>query len=253
MQLGPVGVFISNMRFVGGKHAFAFCTHGSIPELFFPAIVPRLKRKGLIVIGTRHWYGNVYLLHMPEPYPTAGHPDEIDLKEAEYFGEEMVDHSQRISAGETGLIPPAPIAMRQQPNKTDLGISSVTTPGAFPSMLKFHKEKCIYPKCRLCMENCPMDGIDLTVNPPVLAKPCISCEFCARLCPTGALDMDAWVEAVSAFTAKLMPLQMLPDLEKAEAEGHFRRLLPVKELKLDTYGYMAHKKHPQWVIGKGPQ
>jgi ferredoxin len=123
--------------------------------------------------------------------------------------------------------------------------------GKFASMLKFHKEKCLYPKCRLCMDNCPMDGIDLSVEPPVLAKPCLSCEFCARLCPTGALDMDKWLEAMIAI--KPLPSFMLPALEKAEAEGRFRRLTPIEKINLDISGYMLHKKHPQWIIGKGAQ
>ena len=54
-------------------------------------------------------------------------------------------------------------------------------------------------------------------------------------------------------TSQVFPALVLPALEKAEAEGHFRRLVPIKELKPDTYGFMVHKKHPQWIIGKGPQ
>ena len=45
---------------------------------------------------------------MAYPYYTAGHPDEIDLREAEEFGREMVERSRRISAGETKLIPAMP-------------------------------------------------------------------------------------------------------------------------------------------------
>ena len=54
------------------------------------------------------WYADCYLLHMPQPYVTAGHPDAIDLEEAEAFGREMAVRSMRIRAGETDLIPPAP-------------------------------------------------------------------------------------------------------------------------------------------------
>ena len=70
-----VSAFVTNMRFVGGKQAFVFCTHGGVPDEYFPSLIPRLKQKGLIVIGSRDWYGNAYLLHHIEPYPTAGHPD----------------------------------------------------------------------------------------------------------------------------------------------------------------------------------
>ena len=84
-----VRAFINDMRFVGGKHAFAFCTHGTHYEMFFPRVIRLLKRRGMIVIGTRDWYGSVYIPAMPKPYPSDGHPDSIDLKEAEEFGREM--------------------------------------------------------------------------------------------------------------------------------------------------------------------
>ena len=48
--------FVNNMRFVGGKHAFAFCTHATT-WYFDESIVPRLKNRGMIAIGTRDWYG----------------------------------------------------------------------------------------------------------------------------------------------------------------------------------------------------
>jgi ferredoxin len=251
-QLGSVGVFLNDLRFVGGKHAFLFCTHGTMGEDFFPNAYQRMKQRGLVVIGMGDWYGDCYLLHMPQPYPTWGHPDAIDLKEAEEFGREMVLRSWRISAGETRLIPPepAPHPLPQMPLPNEGG-NTRNIVKLFSSMLKFHKEKCLYPNCRLCMDNCPMDGIDLSVNPPVIAKPCADCEFCARLCPTGALDMDEWVLAMVRVTggAKMM----LRALEESEAKGKFRRLIPVEKLKLDNHGYKIYKKHPQWIIGKGPQ
>ena len=100
-QLGSMAVFLNKLRFVGGKHAFLFCTHGSVEHGgdFFPSAYRRAEKSGLVIIGTGDWYGDCYLLHMPQPYPTAGHPDEIDLKEAENFGREMVKRSWRISAG----------------------------------------------------------------------------------------------------------------------------------------------------------
>jgi flavodoxin len=92
-----VGDFVNKMRFVGGKHAFAFCTHGTRPGFFWPSIYHKLKACGLVVIGQADWYGDCHLLHMPQPYPTAGHPDEIDLEEVEEFGREMALRSAHPS------------------------------------------------------------------------------------------------------------------------------------------------------------
>jgi Fe-S-cluster-containing hydrogenase component 2 len=102
------------------------------------------------------------------------------------------------------------------------------------------------------MDNCPMDGIDLSLDPPVIARPCEFCEFCARICPTGALDISDWLEAFSATLgggASIMRELVMPKLAKAEAEGHFRRLLPIEEITY-THSYKLHNKHPYWIIRK---
>lgn len=251
VEPGNVRAFINNMRFVGGKHAFAFSTHGTHPEYFFPSIVPKLKRRGLTVIGMNDWYGPCYLAVMAKPYPTAGHPDEIDLKEAEDFGREMVARSQRISAGETGLIPPVPQSLdnRLQPE----WFKELPAATKYSSLVKYHQEKCHYPECRLCMDNCPMDGIDLSVEPPVLAKPCIDCTWCSQICPTGAMDDSGWIEDMVPQWHKFFTKYVLPPLVDAEATGHFRRLVSLEEIGYDTPIYKVHNRHPRWVIGKGLQ
>ncbi len=243
-----VNMFINDMHFLGGKHAFAFCTHGTHPELYFPDIVRKLNRRGLVVIGMGDWYGSVYISAMPQPYPTNGHPDEIDLREAEVFGSNMVKLSKNICAGDTGLIPPVP-GWPEDVKKEDLDPSALEH--TFKSMVKFHKEKCLYPKCRLCMDNCPMCGIDLTMKPPVIARPCIDCEFCAHICPTGAIDSDTFNELMEPFTTTHQDFILTP-LRRAQAKGKFRPLVDLDKLGTEPPIYKAHK-HPIWIIGKGLQ
>ena len=96
--------FIDHMPDQKGKHCFAFNTHGTLPHLYFPIVLPNLKRHGLLPIGYKDWYGDVAMPGMPKPYYTGGHPDEQDLTEAFEFGREMVENSIRIAAGETDLI-----------------------------------------------------------------------------------------------------------------------------------------------------
>ena len=123
---------------------------------------------------------------------------------------------------------------------------------SFANMLAFDREKCLYPKCTLCMDNCPTYGIDLSVDPPVVAQPCVDCEFCARLCPTGAIDMLSWLQGMEKMTVGFMP-KMMESLDKAEAEGKFRRLIPMSKIDLSHTGYRQYTKCPQWILGKGPQ
>lgn len=127
--------------------------------------------------------------------------------------------------------------------------------GGLVDMVKYHPEKCNYPKCSLCMDNCPVDGIDLTIEPPVIASPCAHCEFCFRICPTGAMEGDAHVEHMieQAASREVCENLLFPGLEKAEAEGRFRRLVAIEEIGWENYIQHVYKKHPYWVIGKGPR
>jgi len=81
-----------------------------------------------------------------------------------------------------------------------------------------------------------MDGIDVSVKPPVIGKPCMRCMTCVKVCPTGAVTMarpegggppgmpkDAWEIVFQDY-------YMAP-LAKAEAEGRFRRLVPIEKIE----------------------
>jgi len=229
-----IQLFINSLPPLQGKHAFAFCTHGALPERFFPTLVSLLDKKGLIVIGLRDWYGSVNLPGHPKPYPTDGHPDEIDLKEAEDFGKEMAELSRRILAEGPQLIPPLPVMPVPPPHR-------ILRPRP-----KLNMQKCRYPECRLCIDNCPQDAIDLSVSPPVFAKSCRPCYFCEMICPEGAIEAD--YESLAKDRLWRVKNQFEKALDKAEAEGRFRRLVPLEDVGWDTPYYMVYNKHPRYVI-----
>jgi flavodoxin/ferredoxin len=250
MEIEPpnVTVFIKNMRFVGGKHIFSFCTHLDMGFCYFPSIIPKFKERGLIVIGWHDWYGTSYQYPSPTPYFTDGHPDEIDLKEAEQFGREMVWRSQKIYAGETNLIPEEPEKI-SFPEKED----NILDPLEKAAMPKFDRKKCTYPKCRLCMDNCPMDGIDLTMDPPIVAKPCMHypCRFCLAICPTGAIFADEKaMQSLAEHLVKILKRAGPDILNKAEVKGTFRRLIPENKVRWDNPAFKAFHP-PRYIIGKG--
>ena len=191
-------LFIQNMPRLENKLSFAFCSHGSAPAGFMRAIVRALQRKGLTVIGWNDWYGSVsQVIYMPKPYFTDGHPDEIDLGEAEQFGREMVERAQRIKAGEIDLIPEIPkgrvdplfrvVKMGPVPSSTDTGAGGEPSP-APQSKRKINIEKCIYPQCTACVDNCPTNTIDFSVSPPVFKDTCLECSLCQRICSLEAVE-----------------------------------------------------------------
>jgi ferredoxin len=154
------------------------------------------------IIGWSDWYGPDFLSpHGHLPHIAWGHPDSIDLAEAEVFGRQMALNSIRIYNGEKDLLPdriPTP----------DVGENSLFAPlgsggiigfagGAANATPHFDFTKCVYPRCDQCIENCPYNAIDFsviapagliidkdsTVFPIVLKEACQQCGgLCERVC-----------------------------------------------------------------------
>lgn len=237
------------MDSLDGKHSFAFCTHGAFLANYLARVVTAMIQKGLIVIGWNDWYGSAYYATNPKPYFTDGHPDAIDLREAEDFGREMVERSRRISLGETQLIPtlpkgkeykelyePGPPPTKEQYDKMMKAIAHV--------FFRVNLEKCNYPKCTLCVDNCPMGSIDFSISPPLFDSDCDKCFLCEMACPRGAVEAD-----YSGFIAAYGPEMLIPlekSLEIYEARGRFRRLVPPEKIGWNTPTYTL--KHPRFKI-----
>ena len=226
--------FIDTMPHLGGKHCAVFCTHGASPERFFPLIFSCLEKKGVSLIAYKDWYGSVYRPAAPTPYLTDGHPDEIDLEEAEEFGREITELSVKIREGK--------IKSEKSMPKAELGPrESLNRP-----VPRLNAEKCSYPSCRLCMDKCPLKSIDLSVSPPVFAKPCSFCYFCEMICPEGAVEAD-YSGYADVFRQHARE-KFEKVLEKAEKQGTFRRLVPLSEVGWDTPYYLVHNTHPRYII-----
>jgi len=217
-----------------GKHAFIFYTHGVLFRRFLPAAVRLLAKRGFTVIGAKNWYGSVHHPLFPTPYLTDGHPDEIDLADAENFGRGLPEISRRILSGEAQLVPPIP------------PLPPPRTMKRIVPEKRLNPQKCRYPRCTLCMDNCPMKVIDLSVSPPVFPKRCQPCFFCEMICPEGAIEID--YEPHSRLEVKRARTIFVKVLDRAEAEGTFRRLVPVEKVGWETPFYKAFSKHPRWLI-----
>jgi len=247
--------FIEKMPNQNGKHCFVFNTHGTLPHLYFPIVLPNLKNHGMIPIGYKDWYGDVNMPGMPKPYYTSGHPDEIDFEEAKAFGREMVENSPRIQAGDTSLIYPDP-EMNDKVFMQAMICSNMLLSPVNPQGGGFYRipEKCQYPKCHICMDNCMMGYIDLSKDPQVYGNrgdkcdDCHECSYCYMLCPFGAIEC-------------LDPHQIERDkghrhyafeemLEKDEASGKFRRHVPVEEVGFDTPYVLWHPERPYMKVPK---
>jgi flavodoxin/NAD-dependent dihydropyrimidine dehydrogenase PreA subunit len=225
---------LAAMSPIPGKHVFTFCTHGVMGFRFLPNIVKLLTDKQMVVLGSRDWYCSVYHPLIPKPYLTDGHPDDVDLQEAAEFGQEMVQASQKVSAGDLGIIPPIP---PMPPPRT---LSRPLTPK------HINMDKCLYPKCSLCIDNCRMKIIDLSASPPVFPETCLPCYFCELICPTGAIEAD--YAPAAEIEGKRARTMFKETLRRVETDGRFRRLVPVEAVGWDTPFFKAYDKHPRYVI-----
>ncbi len=228
---------------VKGKHAFFYVTHGTLPGRCIIGGVEPLQKAGLTVIGWKDWFGGCpYLPGHSFPWITDGHPDAIDIAEAEAFGTAMAEHSWKISDGWTDRIPklPSPEAIdaiygiRVWDQEEQAGDAS-----NFPR--KVNAEKCI--GCGLCAQACYFEVIDASVKPPVFKRPedCVGCGFCSGICPTGAVEGGAptgGFEGQSSFPTGSIAGAPNPNRDDfrakggdfLEATGRFRRLVREEDL-----------------------
>jgi Fe-S-cluster-containing hydrogenase component 2 len=228
--------FITAMPVFNGNHCFVFSTHGASPERFFPRAVELLANRGLTVIGIGDWYGSVYIPNMPKPYFTDGHPDAVDQQEACDFGAKMLELSLKIKAGESlphELPPPLP-------------------PEAYTSSrprikMNLNLQECRFPECRLCMDHCPMDAIDLSVSPPIFMRGCQHCYFCEMICPEGAIEADYGSVNKIGILSRINNV-FSEALDIAEAEGRFRRLISKNDIGWDTPYYKKYNTHPRFPL-----
>jgi len=241
-----VRAFVNEIVSLEGKHVFAFATHGALPSGLISSIAPLFKEKGLKMVGFKDWYGGVTMPHIPKPYMTDGHPDEIDIKEAEIFGAEMAVLSQKIYGGEDHLLPNL---MKESDQKVhgqrvkmpeDLAEARRLT----KESMRINEEKCT--RCNLCVENCPVNAIDFTESPPIFkTERCVPCWYCEQICPTGAIEINYPIYAKVHDKYNVIELNAV--LEIAEAQGRFRRLVPFKNIKLDAHWY-KQSTHPRLII-----
>jgi Fe-S-cluster-containing hydrogenase component 2 len=213
-----------------------------------------MVQRGMIVIGWNDWFGSCYFPCIPKPYFTDGHPDDVDLQEAEAFGAEMMKRSRRITAGETSAIPvfprgeeydelynPLTVEMRRRNRHShptqQPGESVEESRRKFTRVtsveFKVDAEKCRYPKCTFCIDNCPMNAIDFSVTPPLFNRDCDRCYLCEMTCPNGAIEYDYEPLQVVHGNDTAVP-QLMKSLEIFEARGKFRRLVLMDEIGWDT-------------------
>ena len=164
--------FVRHLRFVGGKHAFSFCTHGTSAQGLLPPSFPGARGPG----SHRHRLGRLVRATATSctcrsPTRRRGIPTPSTSREALRRGLRTERWPCAACASGPGrpISYPRPLRPLLRPRLLQADAPHVV--GSFSRLLKFDKEKCLYPSCTLCMDNCPMQGMDLSLDPPVLPSP----------------------------------------------------------------------------------
>ncbi len=252
-----LSIFMSRLNPLRGKHGFIFATHGGHPGNFMPAAARILGRQGLVVIGIFDCDGDVTRPFYPYPFWTGGHPDEIDLENATSFGKEMVERSRGISGGESVPLPKFEWLGDPLYHKSSkVWDANKVKSSEFIVPMTLAKAKCIYPECRLCVDHCPMRAIDLSPNPIVFRKGCLSCLFCEKICPTGAIQIDGdfaekrWKIALAGFKENSYP----EFFQRAQTESIrnrstlYRKLTEIDLINPEKMYNKVQSKKPRFII-----
>ena len=217
--------FIQDLKETKGKHCFIFCTHGSLIGNTFYYMNKELTKKRYIVIGSFDSYGYTSLQFYPEPMHTEGHPDEIELREAEEFGQIICEISSRIQKGESSLIPQFELISdtwwAKHSDQLTLRILRLISP-----KFKINEDKCT--QCLFCQENCPVNAINIEADPPEIQKEgCIFCWYCEKACPQGAIEAD-W--SLMRIDSKDNLPRYIDVLKEEEKQGKFRPYVDYKNI-----------------------
>ena len=215
----PINVrnFIQAMDNVDGKYCFLFCTHGSIIGNTFYYMSEELTKKGYLVIGAFDSYSESSLQFYPKVMHTVNHPDQIEIEGAIKFGESICEINLQVKSGDLNPIPTFKLIEDTWWANDSKSSTSTVLKRLFPEF-KVNTDKCT--KCLTCQENCPVDAINIEVEPPEIQNEgCIYCLYCEKLCPEGAIEAD-W-ELTKKLTKGNLK-KYIKALKESELQGKFR-------------------------------
>jgi ferredoxin len=119
--------------------------------------------------------------------------------------------------------------------------------------LTFDRERCTYPECQLCVDNCPGDAIDLSGETAIIqGKGCLRlCGFCETICPTGAISYpEGYLPKLFQYFWNIVHKGEYPkwyaraELELLDNRGTLYRRLGA-EVSIDDPERAAYKVHPK--------
>jgi ferredoxin len=109
---------------------------------------------------------------------------------------------------------------------------------------KIDMNKCLYPKCTLCVDECMMDAIDFSQDPPVFHDRCEGCDLCWCICPVeGALVITNLEKShFLQIPAKKLPVDIVEKYNIRDTSGR----------EWSPGGIPSTGSRPLPTVGQGP-
>lgn len=267
----PMEMYLRKLKKLGdqlsGKPALVFATSGGHPGNVLPSMAEKLEERGMKIVGG--WDCDGILItppFYPAPWVTDGHPDEVDQENAYQFGKRMVNVSDRVLTKKD-----IPVVKWPRLLETAFKVVPTRIPKYQTSLTRGPKDvagvpmtldmsKCKFPECRVCMDLCPMNAIDLARKPIRFMKGCISCYSCQAACPHGAIEFDQAAATRSGLgaMANLRDYGYLPFHEAAKTQlienrhSYFRNTVGEVNITDPAYMQFAWRTwHPRLKVVNG--
>lgn len=230
--------FISGLPSQQGSPWFIFCIHGSVMGMTLKILAEHLEQKGARVIGSHHTYADGTIPFYPYPTVTTGHPDDQDLDKAKGFGERIMSIYQKVTDGNDNAIEAIPEITDEWTIEEAKMLNKDFLNNVMPK-LSINGDSC--SQCGDCEESCPVEGIDISTEPPRIQDPCIFCWNCAKICPNCAIETD-WTGLVAMAPRSYE--RYIQALKNAEARGEFRWHVDPNDMNYDDplYKQQLRKK-----------
>ncbi|MBN1104228.1 MAG: EFR1 family ferrodoxin [Deltaproteobacteria bacterium] len=181
----PVMEFLKCLPVAEGGYAVPFVTWGGVSSgIALHLMGQELESKGYTLLGAAKVLARHSMMWACDDAQGRGHPDRED--------ERMIGELVDMVCAKLKLPDPPGLSLSQldyQPRDrhdfmSTLGIQAVR---ALMPERKLERERCT--GCGVCVENCPVNAIELTPYPE-FGPSCICCFNCVRLCPEQALTAD---------------------------------------------------------------
>lgn len=181
----PVMAFIDRMPRATNGFSVPFVTWGAVTSgIALYEMGTALARKGYPVLGAAKVIARHSMMWTAEEPLGLGHPNAEDDRMIETMLEAV---AAKLRKTDPPTLAPSILDYQERSVRDHMAQMSFEQARTRFPQIDVVKERCTL--CGICVENCPVEAIQLTDSPKI-GPVCIHCLNCVRLCPEAAIQAD---------------------------------------------------------------